>query len=132
VARGFHAAGTGETPLRLASARTGLFEHGGTETWTPRDVGDVAISTLEQRGRRSKVATMVLGGPGSPVRSAVQHLQASGNTTACSNSNQNGDGFFSLPVSGNRSSGAGRASTPPGVQRSRLVAVTYRGDARRR
>ncbi len=80
----------------------GLCGYAGTETWTPADVGDVAISTFERHGRRSMAATMILGGPGSPVRSAVQRVQASGMTTACSDSSQGGNGFFSVPVRGAR------------------------------
>lgn len=98
---------------RSGCATYGLCGYAGTETWTPQDVGDVAVSTLERRGRRYRTATMVLGGPGSPVRSAVQHLQATGTTTACSDSSQGGDGFFSLPVRGPRVTiGLGHAGAP--------------------
>jgi hypothetical protein len=83
-------------------AAGGLCGYAGTETWQPQDGGDLAIATLEQRGRRHRTATMILGGPGSPVLSSVQRLQASGTTTACSDQNQDGDGFFSLPVTGGR------------------------------
>lgn len=80
----------------------GLCGYAGTATWQPQDVGDLAVSTFEQRGRRTIAATMILGGPGSPVLSAVQRSQATGITTACSDQSEAGDGFFSLPVSGKR------------------------------
>jgi hypothetical protein len=83
-------------------AAQGLCGYAGTETWQPQNVGDLAFATFEQHGRRSTTATMILGGPGNPVLSAVQHSQATGTTTACSDQAQDGDGFFSLPVSGAR------------------------------
>jgi hypothetical protein len=73
----------------------------------------VGISTFEQHGRRYRTATMVLGGFGSPVLSAVQRSHASGSTTACSDNSQGGNGFFSVPVSGARVTIAlGRADEP--------------------
>jgi hypothetical protein len=83
-------------------ADRGLCEYAGTETWQPQNVGDVAISTFKQRGRRSVTATMIVGVPGNPVLSAVQRSQATGTTTACSDHSEDGGGFFSLPVSGAR------------------------------
>jgi hypothetical protein len=83
-------------------AARGLCGYAGTETWQPQDVGDVAVSTFEQRGRRYSSATMIVGGPGNPVLSAVQRSQATGTTTACSDHSQDGGGFFALPVSGAR------------------------------
>ena len=80
----------------------GLCGYSGTETWTPENFGDMTISTFKRHGRRYRAATLLLGGPGSPVRSAVQHVQATGATTACSDSSQGGDGFFSVPVRGAR------------------------------
>lgn len=88
--------------LAAGCAARGLCEYAGTETWQPQDGGDLAISTFEQRGRRHSTGTMILGGPGTPVLSAVERSQATGTTTACSDQNQDGDGFFSLPVSGAR------------------------------
>jgi hypothetical protein len=83
-------------------AADGLCGYVGTETWQPQNGGDLAVATFEQHGQRSTTATMVLGGPGNPVLSAVQHSQATGTTTACSDQSQGGVGFFSLPVSGPR------------------------------
>lgn len=83
-------------------ANNGLCGYAGTETWTPQNVGDVVISTFEQHGRRYRTATMVLGGFGSPVLSAVQRSHASGSTTACSDNSQDANGFLSVPVSGTR------------------------------
>jgi hypothetical protein len=83
-------------------AAHGLCGYAGTETWQPQDVGDLAFATFEQRGRRSTTATMILGGPGNPVQSAVQRSQGTGITTACSDQSEDRDDFFSLPVSGTR------------------------------
>ncbi|MGI8714721.1 MAG: hypothetical protein ACR2NR_16385 [Solirubrobacteraceae bacterium] len=83
-------------------AAHGLCGYAGTETWQPQNVGDVAISTYDQHGRRSSSATRIIGGPGNPVLSAVQRSQAPGTTTACSDQSQGGGGFFSLPVSAGR------------------------------
>lgn len=94
-------------------AAHGLCGYAGTETWQPQNVGDVAISTFEQRGRRFSSGTMIIGGPGNPVLSAVQHSQATGTTTACSDQSQGGGGFFSLPVSAGRVTiGLGHAEQP--------------------
>ena len=99
---------TGRLTVTFAGdAATGCIAHGlcgyaGTETWQPQNVGDLAVATFAQHGRRSTTATMVLGGPGNPVLSAVQRSVATGNTTACSDQAQDGDGFFTEPVSGAR------------------------------
>lgn len=94
-------------------AARGLCGYAGTETWQPQDVGDLAISTFRQRGRRAFSATMIVGGPGNPVRAAVQRSQATGITTACSDNSQGEGGFFSVPVSGGRITiGLGHAPQP--------------------
>ncbi len=81
-------------------AAHGLCGYAGTETWQPQNGGDLALATFEQHGRRSTTATMVLGFPGNPVRSAVQRSQPTGTTMACSDQSQDAVSFFSLPVSG--------------------------------
>ncbi|MFZ1995406.1 MAG: hypothetical protein WAU75_14940 [Solirubrobacteraceae bacterium] len=83
-------------------AAHGLCGYAGTETWQPQNDGDLALATFEQHGRRFTTATMTLGAPGNPVRSAVQHSQATGTTTSCSDQSQGGLGFFALPVAGAR------------------------------
>ena len=83
-------------------AARGLCGYSGTETWQPQGVGDLSISTLEQRGRRHTTATMFFGGFQTPVLSAVQRAQATGTTTACSDQSQLPGVFYSLPVSGDR------------------------------
>jgi hypothetical protein len=83
-------------------AARGLCGYAGTETWAPQDVGDLGISTFARRGRRYHTATMVIGGPGSPVLSAVQRTQATGTTTACSDRSQDDFGVFSVPLRGSR------------------------------
>jgi hypothetical protein len=88
--------------LAAGCAARGLCGYAGTETWQPQDGGDLSISTVEQRGRRHSTGTMTLGGPGTPVLSAVQRSQTTGTTTACSDQRQDGGGFFSLPVRGGR------------------------------
>jgi hypothetical protein len=99
--------------LAAGCAVRGLCGYAGTETWQPQNVGDMAILEFEQHGRRHVSGTMIVGGPGIPVRSAVQHSQTTGTTTACTDNSQDGDGFFSLPVSGARVTVAlGRADEP--------------------
>jgi hypothetical protein len=88
--------------LAAGCAARGLCGYAGTETWQPRGVGDLAISTFEQHGRRHSTGTMIFGGPGTPVRSALQRSQATGTTTPCSDQNHDAGGFFLLPVSGDR------------------------------
>lgn len=83
-------------------AARGLCGYAGTETWQPEGVGDLAVATYAQGGRRSTTATMILGDPGNPVLAAVHRSQATGTTTACTDRRQDGDGFFSLRVSGAR------------------------------
>ena len=82
-------------------AAEGVCGYAGTETWQPQGGGDLAISTFERHGRRSRTATLILGGPGSPL-AAVQRSQANGTTTACSDQGLGGGGFFSASVSGAR------------------------------
>ena len=87
----------------------------GHRVYRPRPVRvrrdrDLAAAERRRSGGRhlcsarpaSTTATMVLGGPGNPVLSAVQRSVATGNTTACSDQAQDGDGFFTEPVSGAR------------------------------
>jgi hypothetical protein len=94
-------------------AAHGLCGYAGTETWTPQGVGDLAVSTVEQRGRRSSNATMFVGDPGNPVLSAVQRSRATGTSTACSDNSQGEGGFFSVPVSAGRVTiGLGHAEEP--------------------
>jgi hypothetical protein len=94
-------------------AAHGLCGYAGTETWQPQNGGDLALATFEQHGQRSTIATMILGFPGNSVLSAVQHAQATGTTTACSDQSQDGVGFFSLPVSGARVSIGLRGAEEP-------------------
>ena len=94
-------------------AAHGLCGYAGTETWQPQNGGDLALATFEQHGPRSTIATMILGFPGNPVRSAVQHSQAAGTTMACSDRSQDRVSFFSLPVSGARVSIGLRGAEQP-------------------
>ncbi|HTU28042.1 MAG TPA: hypothetical protein VMF07_01585, partial [Solirubrobacteraceae bacterium] len=101
----------------------GLCGYSGTETFAPdsRDSGDLNITTVEQHGQRSTSATLSIGGPGSPVTSAVQRTLSTGSgtqTTSCSDdvgtSQDFGGAFYNLPVTGGQVAiDLSHTTTPP-------------------
>jgi hypothetical protein len=91
----------------------GLCGYAGTDTWEPENFGEVSFSTFEQRGRDFTVGTMIIGFPGDPVLSAVQHTQSTGNAARCSDQGSGGGPSFSLPVSAGRVTVGLRAAVTP-------------------
>ncbi|MGH2910477.1 MAG: hypothetical protein ACRDK8_14440 [Solirubrobacteraceae bacterium] len=92
-------------------ATEGLCGYSGTETFSPGsgNVGDLNVITTARHGHRSTSATLFVGGPGSPLTSAVQRTVSTPTgtrTTACSDNvggltNLGGE-LFTLGVRGGR------------------------------
>lgn len=67
----------------------------GTDTWQPQGGGDLNVLTYRRDGRRQFDTELLLGGAVS-VRDAVQRTQASGQVSACSDTNDDDSGFGSF------------------------------------
>jgi len=81
---------------------TGLCSYSGTETWQPQGTGDLGVTTVAQHGHRSTGATLVIGGPSTPVLSSVQRAAVGITAADCSDHAQAEGGFFGLSVHGGR------------------------------
>jgi hypothetical protein len=69
----------------------------GTDTWQPQGGGDLNVLAYRRNGRRQFDTALLLGGTDS-VRDAVQRTQASGQVSACSDTNDDsGFGGFLSP-----------------------------------
>jgi hypothetical protein len=64
----------------------------GTDAWQPQGGGDLNILSYRRDGRRHFDTQLLLGG-GVSVRDAVQRTQASGQVSACSDTNNDDSGF---------------------------------------
>jgi hypothetical protein len=74
----------------------------GTDSWQPQGGGDLDVLAYRKHGRREFDTTLLLGGSNS-VRDAVARMQATGQTTACSDTTAPEDGdFISPPVHAGR------------------------------
>lgn len=110
-------------------ATDGVCEYSGTETYAPSpgDSGDLNLMTVERDGHRTTHASLNVGGPGSPVTSAVQRTvnSATGTvTTSCSDNSGTRQEFggpaFALRIAhGSATIDFGRAG--PGLLGSRCA-----------
>jgi hypothetical protein len=75
----------------------------GTDTWQPQGGGDLNVLAYRRKGRRQFDTGLLLGGAAS-VRDAVQRTQASGQVSACSDTDDDSGfgGFISPPVHAGR------------------------------
>jgi hypothetical protein len=83
-------------------AAQGLCSFSGTETWEPKGTGDLGVTTVAEHGHRSTGATLVIGGPSTPVLSSVHRGGVGIATAACGDHAQAEGGFFALSVHGGR------------------------------
>jgi hypothetical protein len=80
----------------------GAARYAGTESWQPPGEGNLDVLTYRANGRVVREASLILGGFGNPVQSAVERSVATGSTACSDSSDELNPGFFTPRVRGQR------------------------------